>query len=50
MGCKGKEADIGRIDLGALTLLGKKKFVLLIGFESCKWYHYDRDYEGYTLY
>lgn len=37
MGWKGKEENIGKIDLRALAILGKKKCVLLIGFESCKW-------------
>lgn len=49
MGWKGEEVGIGEFDLDALAILGKKKFVLLIRFESYKWDHYERHYEGYTL-
>lgn len=38
-----------RLILEALAMLGKKKFVLLIEFESCKWHHCERHCEGHTL-
>lgn len=45
-----KRLALERLILEALAILGEKKFVPLIELESCKWDHYKRHYEGYTLF
>lgn len=42
MDWKGKDA-LERLIMETLGILDKKKSILLIEFESCKWHHYERD-------